>query len=89
MTYAQHRPDAATQRAVLGVARAILAGDPEAAVAATATAPCSVCLAISAVQFGFAVATSVAGEEFVTDELHRRFTVAIAAAEAELRAAPN
>ena len=42
-----HRPGRAVQRAALDVAAAVLAGNDEAAIAAAATVPCPVCLALS------------------------------------------
>jgi hypothetical protein len=83
------RPETATMRAVLGVARAVLAADPERAVEAAAAVRCPVCLAVCATQFGFALCASLAGEPFVTGELHARLAAAITNAEAELRAAGN
>lgn len=87
MTHDDHCADAETRRAVVAAYRAVLNGDPEAAALATLTAPCPVCLTVSAVQFGFALATSVAGEAFVSESLRRRFASAVDAAERELGAA--
>jgi hypothetical protein len=76
-------------RAVLRVARAVLAQDAEGAALATLSAPCPVCEVISAVQFGFTLATSEAGEPYVTEALRLRFLAVIDAAQRKLDAGEN
>ena len=82
------RPGIADQRAVIALARAVAAGDPQAAALAT-LAPCPACLAIATMQLGYALAASVAGETFVTEPLLRRLLGLLDEAERELGAAPN
>jgi len=83
------RPDTAVMRAVLGVARAVLAADPGRAVEAAAGVRCPVCLAICATQFGFAACASVAGQPFVSEPLRARLLALVGEAEREIDAAPN
>ena len=81
------------QRAVLATARAVLGADLDAAHEAAEqvrwTGACPDCMTVTAVQLGLALCASLAGQPFVTGELHARLAAAIDAAEAELRAAPN
>lgn len=89
MTPDQHRPDTATQRATLAVARAVLAADPEAAALAVMAAPCPACLAISATQFGFTLALTVSGRPVMDEVFARGLAAAVEVAQRELDAAPN
>ena len=91
MTSRHVRPAIADQRAVLAVAANILAGaEPEAAhEAATPPGTCPACVAVAAVQLGFALCTAQAGLDFITEELHAQLLSLVQHAEAELRAAGN
>ena len=90
VSHDQHMPDTATQRAALAVARAVLAGDPQAAALATLTASCPVCLTVCTVQLGYALCGMVAGETgFVSEGLRGRLARALESAELELDMAGN
>ena len=89
MSHDHDRAGLADQRAVIALARAVAARDPEAAALATLAGPCGVCVAICAMQLGYALATSVAGETFVTEPLLRRLLSLLDTAEREIDAAPN
>ena len=82
-------PDVSAQRAVLATARAVLDADPDAAHDAAGAGSCEACTVVCAIQFAFAVGTSVAGEPFVSERLRTRLLGLVDVAERELRAAPN
>ena len=62
MTAHAHRPGGAAQRATLDVAAAVLTGDDEAAIAAAATVPCPVCLALSITSYWVNAAAVLDGD---------------------------
>ena len=87
-----HRYDLAgvrTRRAASDVIRAVLAGDTEAAAAATLGAGCQVCLELTIARRAIGLAAEVCGETGwpVSEELRLRMLRAIEAAERELGAA--
>ena len=87
-------PNAGMQRAILLAARCLLDGTPGAAEpahgwAVTAAAECPGCAVVASLQLGFALAASLAGQEFVTGELLGRLTAMVEAARAELDGAGN
>jgi hypothetical protein len=83
------RPDVSAQRAVLAVARALLAADPGAAHQAAQAGTCPACTVVSAVQFGFTLAAEFGGYQLVTGPLRDRLLAVIEGAQHELGAAPN
>ncbi len=91
MTGRHVRPAIADQRAVLAVAAAILTGDDPAVVHGRAMPPgtCPACVAVAAVQLGFALCVSLAGQDFISDQLHAQLLTSVQHAEADLRAAGN
>jgi hypothetical protein len=81
-----HRPSPADMRAVLATARAILLAEDEAAHDAASAGTCAACTTMAAVSFGFALASTMAGEKTgVSPQLARVMLAAVNAAEAELR----
>jgi len=86
-----HGPGPTAQRATLAIARAVLAGNPDAAIAAAATVPCPVCLALTVTNYWIAVAAVIDGNRtgLVTEQVRRKLLAAVEATEAELRAAGN
>lgn len=92
MTSDQHdhaRPGITDMRAALGTARAVLGADPDAAHEAAGAGSCPACTVVSAVQFGFALAASLTGQEFVTGQLLARLLAAVDAAQRELDTGSN
>jgi RNA polymerase subunit RPABC4/transcription elongation factor Spt4 len=85
------RPALAAQRATLAIARAVLADNPDAAIAAAATVPCPVCLALTMTHYWIGVAAVIDGDRtaFVTEQVHRKILATIQTTEADLRAAGN
>jgi hypothetical protein len=86
----EHRPGPAAQRAAVAIARAELAFDHDAAIAA-AEGHCPACLALTVTNYGIPVCAILTGERsgFVSEALRLRLLAAADAAEAELGAAPN
>jgi hypothetical protein len=80
-----HRPDQADMRAVLATARAVLLADDQAAHQAAETGDCAACTVMAAVSFGFALASTMAGETFMSQSMARTLMAAVANTEAELR----
>ena len=91
MTGRHVRPAVADQRAVLAVAANILAGaEPEAAhEAATPPGTCPACVAVAALQLGFALCVSLAGLDFITEELRVQLLANVEHAAAELEGGQN
>lgn len=83
------RPGVSAQRAAAALARAVLEGSPPRAVQAAEQAPCAACLAISAMQLGYALVTATAGQSYVTDQLRLRLARLLDVAEGELGSALN
>lgn len=86
----EHRPDRAAQLASIAVARAELAADHQAAIAA-AEDQCPACLALVITNYWASVSAMCLGNRSgLVDERVRLVLLAAAdAAEAELRSAPN
>jgi hypothetical protein len=72
-------------RAVLATARAVLLADDQAAHQAAETGDCAACTVMAAVSFGFALASELAGEKFVSQTMARVMLAAVDTADAELR----
>ena len=84
------RPDLADQRAVLAVARAVLAADPDAAHEAAGSGSCEACTVVAALQLGFALVAQFTGERmFVSESLRLQLAAVIDATQQELDAAGN
>jgi hypothetical protein len=84
------RPDLADQRAVLAVARAVLAADPDAAHEAARSGSCEPCTVVAALQLGFALVAQFTGERmFVSESLRLQLAAVIDATQQELDAAGN
>jgi hypothetical protein len=86
----EHGPALSAQRAALAIARAVLTGDHDTAIAA-ATQPCPVCLALTVTHYWIAVAAILDGNRtgLVTEQVRRKLLAAADAAQRELDAAPN
>jgi hypothetical protein len=86
-----HRPGPAAQRATIAIARAMLTGNPDAAVEAAATVPCPVCLGLTITHYWIAVAAIIDGNRtgMVTEQVRGKLLAAADAAQRELGAAPN
>jgi hypothetical protein len=89
MTCDHARPGLAEQRAVANAAIALLTHDPEGAAIAVLRARCTVCAVIASLQLGNALATAVAGEDFMSEALRARLIALVEYAQAELRSASN
>ena len=84
------RPDLADHRAVLAVARAVLASDPAAAHEAAASGSCPSCTVIGALQLGFALVAQFTGERmFVSEPLRLQLAAVVDATQAELDSSGN
>ena len=85
------RPAIADQRAVLAVAAAILTGAEPAAAHDAAVPPgtCAPCVAVAALQLGFALCVSLAGLDFMTEELRVQLLASVQHAAAELEGGQN
>jgi hypothetical protein len=87
-----HRPGRAVQRAALDVAAAVLAGNDEAAIAAAATVPCPVCLALSITSYWITTIAALSGDReagLVTASTRARLLVLTHDAQAGLDAGQN
>jgi hypothetical protein len=86
-----HRPGRAAQRATIAIARAALTGNPDAAVAAAATVPCPVCLALTVTHYWIALAAILDGNRdgIVTEQVRRKLLAAADATEREIDSAAN
>ena len=91
MTSRHVRPAIADQRAVLAVAANILTGADPAVVHDRATPPgtCPACVAVAALQFGFALCVSLAGQDFMTEDLRVQLLASVQHAAAELEGGQN
>ena len=91
MTSRHVRPAIADQRAVLAVAANVLTGaEPEAAhEAAVPPGTCPACVAVAALQLGFALCVSLAGQDFMTEELRVQLLASVEHAAAELEGGQN
>ena len=84
------RPDLADHQAVLAVARAVLAADPDAAHRAAGTGSCEACTVIAALQLGFTLVAQFTGERmFVSEPLRLQLAAVIDATQAELDSSAN
>ena len=84
------RPNRAAQLATLHLARAILADDRPAIRRAAIAGGCPSCNAVAAMTFGFALASTLAGERVgVSRELAGVMLATVDAAEGEIRSAGN
>ena len=82
-------PGLADQRAVLATARAVLAGDQAAAHDSAGNGDCSACTVVCALQLGFMLAAGLAGQEYVTEDLHGRILALLEPAQEILDASPD
>ena len=91
MTSRHVRPAIADQRAVLAVAAKILTGVEPAAAHDAAMPPgtCPACVAVAALQLGFALCISLAGLDFMTEELRVQLLANVQHTAAELEGGQN
>lgn len=90
MTGRHIRPAISDQRAVVATALAVLARDPDAAHrAAVPPGTCHACVVIASLELGYAMCASLAGQPFVTGELHARLVELVRHAQAELEGGAN